>query len=202
MVVSDHFNQGNKKRPPRRAVELLCGDESCDECQDRSDEDPLIVRTSKGCPSREFGNASLPVLELPSYRIGDEENESSLPTHLYNLHQDVSETVEPSPSCQQDYSVELVSDHFNQGKSISIGKTSDSSHNFERTKCNLIVSGDYFALPIPEDPVYGTPVFTTMGEGVTAVYSDMDLEAVQCLFTEPCHEVTHAEGDNIAGRTW
>eukprot|EP01035_Chromulina_nebulosa_P063886 gene63886-87375_t len=52
------------------------------------------------------------------------------------------------------------------GHSISIGKTSDSSHSFERSVSIVLDDvdyGDYFAVRITEDPVYGTPVFTTMG---------------------------------------
>jgi len=52
------------------------------------------------------------------------------------------------------------------GLTLSIGKQSDNSHSYERTvTINLDDSddGDYFAVKITEDPVFATPVFTTMG---------------------------------------
>jgi hypothetical protein len=49
---------------------------------------------------------------------------------------------------------------------LSLGKTSDSNHVSERTVSVTLDdgdSGDYFAVRVTEDPVYATPVFTTMG---------------------------------------
>ena len=49
---------------------------------------------------------------------------------------------------------------------LHLGKSSEEEHDSERS---VVVSlgdgdgGDYFAVKISEDPVYGTPVFTTMG---------------------------------------
>lgn len=51
-------------------------------------------------------------------------------------------------------------------RNINVGKGTDQAHEYER---EVTVSlgdgddGDYFAIRITEDPVYGTPVFTTMG---------------------------------------
>jgi hypothetical protein len=49
---------------------------------------------------------------------------------------------------------------------LSLGKTSESNHVSERTVSVTLDdpdNGDYFAVRITEDPVYATPVFTTMG---------------------------------------
>ena len=49
---------------------------------------------------------------------------------------------------------------------LQLGKSSEEEHGSERTVTVSLGDddgGDYFAVRITEDPVYGTPVFTTMG---------------------------------------
>ena len=49
---------------------------------------------------------------------------------------------------------------------LSLGKSSEEDHESERTVTVALGdddNGDFFAVRITEDPVYGTPVFTTMG---------------------------------------
>lgn len=51
-------------------------------------------------------------------------------------------------------------------KTITVGRTTDQIHESRRTVTITLGDGDpgdYFALRITEDPVYGTPVFTTLG---------------------------------------
>ena len=55
---------------------------------------------------------------------------------------------------------------FSKSIEIEIGKSQASDRSYER---GVTISmsdgdmGDYFAVRITQDPVYGTPVFTTMG---------------------------------------
>ena len=49
---------------------------------------------------------------------------------------------------------------------VHLGKSSEEDHDSERTVTISLGdndNGDFFAVRITEDPVYGTPVFTTMG---------------------------------------
>ena len=92
---------------------------------------------------------------------------------------------------------------------LSLGKSSEEDHESERTVSVSLGDnevGDFFAVRITEDPVYGTPVFTTMGgaskcpgeTGTSRRESNVRiLEIRERCGTDkasPCNELTLVEG--------
>ena len=94
---------------------------------------------------------------------------------------------------------------------VHLGKTSEEDHSVERTVTVSLEDdddGDFFAVRITEDPVYGTPVFTTMGgaskcpgeTGTSRRESNVKIleirERCGADNASPCNELTLAAGDN------
>ena len=93
---------------------------------------------------------------------------------------------------------------------LHLGKSSEEEHENERTVTVSLGdgdSGDYFAVRITEDPVYGTPVFTTMGgaskcpgeTGTSRRESNVRIleirERCGADKASPCNELTLNPGD-------
>ena len=94
---------------------------------------------------------------------------------------------------------------------VHLGKSSEEEHESDRTVTVTLGDddgGDFFAVRITEDPVYGTPVFTTMGgaskcpgeTGTSRRESNVRiLEIRERCGTDkasPCNELTLGPGDN------
>ena len=94
---------------------------------------------------------------------------------------------------------------------VHLGKTSEEDHSVERTVTVALEDdddGDFFAVRITEDPVYGTPVFTTMGgaskcpgeTGTSRRESNVRIlqirERCGADRASPCNELTLGAGDN------
>lgn len=94
---------------------------------------------------------------------------------------------------------------------ISLGKSSEEDHETERTVTVTLDdedNGDFFAVRITEDPVFGTPVFTTMGgaskcpgeTGTSRRESNVRIlqirERCGADKASPCNELTLGPGDN------
>ena len=94
---------------------------------------------------------------------------------------------------------------------LHLGKSSEEEHESERTVTVSLGDddgGDYFAVRITEDPVYGTPVFTTMGgaskcpgeTGTSRRESNVRIlqirERCGADKASPCNELTLGPGDN------
>ena len=94
---------------------------------------------------------------------------------------------------------------------LHLGKSSEEEHESERTVTVSLEDdddGDFFAVRITEDPVYGTPVFTTMGgaskcpgeTGTSRRESNVRIlqirERCGADRASPCNELTLGFGDN------
>ena len=94
---------------------------------------------------------------------------------------------------------------------VSLGKSSEEEHETERTvtvSLNDGDNGDFFAVRITEDPVFGTPIFTTMGgaskcpgeTGTSRRESNVRIlqirERCGADKASPCNELTLGPGDN------
>ena len=94
---------------------------------------------------------------------------------------------------------------------VHLGKTSEEDHSVERTVTVALDDGDdgdFFAVRITEDPVYGTPVFTTMGgvskcpgeTGTSRRESNVRILEIRPRCgadkASPCNEITLSAGDN------
>ncbi len=94
---------------------------------------------------------------------------------------------------------------------VNLGKSSEEEHESDRTVTVTLDdndSGDFFAVRITEDPVYGTPVFTTMGgaskcpgeTGTSRRESNVRIleirERCGADKASPCNELTLGPGDN------
>ena len=94
---------------------------------------------------------------------------------------------------------------------VHLGKSSEEDHDTERSVTVSLGDndiGDFFAVRITEDPVYGTPVFTTMGgaskcpgeTGTSRRESNVRILEIRERCGEdnasPCNEFTLAPGEN------
>ena len=94
---------------------------------------------------------------------------------------------------------------------VHLGKTSEEVHGVDRSVTISLDdddNGDFFAVRITEDPVYGTPVFTTMGgtskcpgeTGTSRRESNVRIleirERCGADKASPCNELTLGPGDN------
>ena len=94
---------------------------------------------------------------------------------------------------------------------VHLGKLSEEEHDSERIVTVSLADndiGDFFAVRITEDPVYGTPVFTTMGgtskcpgeTGTSRRESNVRIVEIRercgADNVSPCNEFTLAPGEN------